>query len=152
MSAYNQKQNTPLLDKPVSNRSDRYLLMILCALIFSSCASPATPAPVYMAFVDIPKPHRTPEAMAFPALPTATPLPTASTLNVSIWAPPYLAETLSGALEDPLEGLFVTDAATANVKLEVGEQNRISQWVYALVTPFFRCLWKWTAFNGSKHI
>ena len=50
--------------------------------------------------------------------------------------PPYLAETLGGALEDPLRGLFVSDAATANIRLEVGERNLVSQWVYALVTPF----------------
>ena len=30
----------------------------------------------------------------------------------------------------------MSDAATANIRLEVGEQNLISQWVYALVTPF----------------
>ncbi len=53
-----------------------------------------------------------------------------------MWAPPYLAETLGGALEDPLRGLFVSDAALANIRLEVGEGNLVSQWVYALVTPF----------------
>ena len=50
--------------------------------------------------------------------------------------PPYLAETLGAALENPLRGLFVSDAALANIRLEVGQQNLVSQWVYALVTPF----------------
>lgn len=49
---------------------------------------------------------------------------------------PYLAESLSGALGDPLRALFVPEPTTANVKLEVGDQNLVSQWVYALVTPF----------------
>lgn len=89
-----------------------------------------------MAFVDIPKPGRTPQALTSPTIPTATYIPNANIIKVSIWVPPYLAETLGGALSDPLRGLFVPDAATANVKLEVGEQNLVSQWVYALATPF----------------
>jgi len=63
-------------------------------------------------------------------------MPNANNLQVSIWTPPYLAETLGGALEDPLRGLFVSDAATANIRLEVGEGSIVSQWVYTLVTPF----------------
>jgi capsule synthesis protein PGA_cap len=118
-----------------------YLVVILCALIFSSCASsyagPATPTAPNMALVYIPKPD--PNQMTPPASqanPTATYMPAAELIKVSIWVPPYLAETLGGALEDPLRGLFVSDAALANIRLEVGEQNLISQWVYALVTPF----------------
>jgi hypothetical protein len=58
-------------------------------------------------------------------------------ITVSIWMPPYLAETVGSLLEDPLKALFVSDAAAANVNFEVGEQNLISQWIYALVTPFY---------------
>ncbi len=96
-----------------------------------------------MALVHIPKPGiptqvgPPPESpAASPAIPTATYLPNANLIKVSIWTPPYLSETLGGALEDPLRGLFVSDAATANIRLEVGEGNIVSQWVYALVTPF----------------
>ncbi|HSJ88315.1 MAG TPA: CapA family protein [Anaerolineales bacterium] len=63
-------------------------------------------------------------------------MPNAKIIDVSIWAPSYLVETLGGALEDPLRKLFVSDAASANIKLEVGNQNPISEWLYALVTPF----------------
>ncbi len=63
-------------------------------------------------------------------------MPNTQVINVAIWVPPYLSETLGGALEDPLRGLFVNDEARANIKLEVGEENIVSQWVYALVTPF----------------
>ena len=130
-----------------------------------------------MAVVHIPKPdpkHETPSAsQAIQAIPTATYMPNAEIIKVAIWVPPYLAETLGGALEDPLRGLFVSDAALANIRLEVGEQNLVSQWVYALVTPFSSTmqgvsgddlLLRWqggsmgqsqrksTAAHGSKHL
>ena len=89
-----------------------------------------------MAFIDIPKPARTQETPGPKPLPTATYLPNTTVMDVSIWAPPYLAETLGTALPDPLRGLFVSEAVAANIRLEVGEANRVSQWVYALVTPF----------------
>jgi poly-gamma-glutamate synthesis protein (capsule biosynthesis protein) len=89
-----------------------------------------------MAFADIPKPGGTPQGLAAQTVPTATYVPNTNILKVSIWVPAYLAETLGGALSDPLRGLFIPEAATANVKLEVGDQNLVSQWVYALVTPF----------------
>jgi len=114
----------------------RYFILILCALIFSSCAKPATPAPLNTAYADIPKPERKPEAATSQANPTATYIQTPEIINVAIWVPPYLAEMLGGALPEPLRGLFVSDPAVANIWLEVGEQNLVSQWVYALVTPF----------------
>ena len=75
------------------------------------------------------------ETPAPQAIPT-TSLPTAETLRVAIWMPPYLAETLDGAFLEPLKGMFVEEEAAANIRLEVGEGNIVSQWVYALVTPF----------------
>jgi hypothetical protein len=121
---------------PLTYRAQSVFVLIVCALVFPGCAGPATPAPSNMAPMDIPRPGPGQETLPVPALPTAVYLPNAGTLDVSIWVPPYLAETLGGALEDPLRGLFVSDAALANIRLEVGEGNRVSQWVYALVTPF----------------
>ncbi len=91
-----------------------------------------------MAVVDIPKPQSAQETPppAPQSLPTATYLPNADVIDVAIWMPPYLAETFGGALDAPLRGLFVSDPAAANIRLEVGEGNVVSQWVYALVTPF----------------
>ena len=90
-----------------------------------------------MAFVSVPKPGSTQvTAEPTPVIPTPTNMPNAQTLNVSVWAPTYLAETMGRALEDPLRSLFVSDEAMANIKLEVGTQNIVSQWIYALVTPF----------------
>ena len=92
-----------------------------------------------MAPVQIPKPGTTQPALPTPttlALPTATFLPNAVTLDVSIWVPPYLSETMGEGLEDPLRGLFVSDESRANIRLQVGAENVVSRWVYALVTPF----------------
>jgi hypothetical protein len=115
--------------------SQSYFVLILCTLVFSSCAAPATPTPANMAFVDIPHPESNQEAPS-QTIPTAAFLPTPQIMDVSIWMPPYLAETVGAALPDPLRGLFVSDAALANIRLEVGGQDPVSQWVYALVTPF----------------
>ncbi len=90
-----------------------------------------------MAPVHVPKPGITQEIPASTQIiPTATYLPNAPIIDVSIWVPPYLAETMGTALEDPLRGLFARDESAANIRLEVGEGNIVSQWVYALVTPF----------------
>ena len=43
---------------------------------------------------------------------------------------------MGSSLEEPLRGLFVSDPAQANIRLEVGTGNPVSQWIYALVTPF----------------
>lgn len=114
------------------------LILIVCALLLANCAAPATPSPVNMAYADIPKPTRTSQSLD--ATPTLTPptsnIPTAEILEVAIWAPAYLAATLGDGVLKPLERLFVPDASTANIKLEVGAENLISQWVYAVVTPF----------------
>jgi hypothetical protein len=112
------------------------VLLLICMLIFSSCAGPATPAPINMAFVDIPKPEKDQEIPTPQVVPTATYIPSATIIHVAIWAPPYLAETFGGALDGPLRELFVSDEATANIQIEVGEGNPVSQWAYALVTPF----------------
>jgi poly-gamma-glutamate synthesis protein (capsule biosynthesis protein) len=89
-----------------------------------------------MAFAEIPKPGGG-EATARPQIPpTATYMPEATIIDVSVWAPPYLSEALGAALPDALRGLFVNEAAAANIRLEVGEEHTVSQWIYALVTPF----------------
>ena len=122
-----------------------YPLFVIFVLLFSSCSAvdtePLPPTPPFMAVVEIPKPQSTPETLpappeSLPAAPTPTSMPNAQVLNVAVWMPPYLAETFGAALEAPLRGLFVSDPAAANIRIEVGEGNIVSQWVYALVTPF----------------
>ncbi|MFT3890214.1 MAG: CapA family protein [Anaerolineales bacterium] len=122
-------------------RIQRFLVLLLCVTLLSSCisnASTPTPTALQYAPVYVPKPGITPpNPLATQAVgPTPTNLPNAVTLNVSLWVPPYLATTMGAALDDSLHGLFASDEATATVRLEVGNQNVVSQWVYALVTPF----------------
>jgi poly-gamma-glutamate synthesis protein (capsule biosynthesis protein) len=107
--------------------------------MFSSCAAPATsgtPTPAHMAFVDMHHPREDQAATSTAAIPTTTPLPTPRVIQISLWVPAYLEQTMGEALEDPLRGLFVADEALANIRLEVGTDNPVSQWVYALVAPF----------------
>ena len=125
-----------------------HILLMLCALLCSACAAPAsqatstraTPTPANAAFVDIPHPGETVEAAPSPAVPSPSPAAAARALDVALWAPAYLAEGMGAALEAPLRALLVPEEAGANIRLEVGESNIVSRWVYALVTPFHSTL------------
>jgi poly-gamma-glutamate synthesis protein (capsule biosynthesis protein) len=106
-------------------------------LLFSGCSETATPTPPFKASVDIPKPHPSQEMLSAPqSISTATYMPNAQVINVGVWVHPYLSGAIGAALDDSLQSLFVNDSAKANIRLEVGEENVVSQWVYALVTPF----------------
>ena len=116
---------------------------MLCILLICSCTprgtGAATPTAPFMAMVDIPKPLPEQEIPSTPqVIPTATftPNPNTDDLKVAVWAPPYLSETVDGALDASLRSLFVGDKAKANVLIEVGDGNVVSQWMYVLVTPF----------------
>jgi hypothetical protein len=125
----------------VNHRIHRSFVLILCALLIPGCATSSaeavTPTPPFMAMVDIPKPRPLQETTLIPQ-PGLTPayMPNAEVLDVAVWAPPYLSGTMGSALEESLRGLFVSEESSANIRLEVGEENVVSQWVYALVTPF----------------
>jgi hypothetical protein len=113
----------------------------MCTLLIPGCATSSagavTPTPPFMAVVDIPKPRPLQETSSVPQPgPTPTYMPNAEVLEVAIWVPPYLSGTMGSALEQPLRGLFVNEESSANIRLEVGEENMVSHWVYALVTPF----------------
>ena len=69
-----------------------------------------------------------------PAPPTATPIPTPS--PYSIWLAPYLADTLADKISLPSEWGFTSEPGIATLQIKVGDENRISQWVYVLVAPF----------------
>lgn len=71
------------------------------------------------------------------ASPTTQPTPTITpTPQPLLWLAPYLPEQLRGEISHP-EGVKLTDQVeTANLKLVVGNENTIVQWIYALVAPF----------------
>lgn len=86
--------------------------------------------------VYIASPEQQPEAFSQGPNPTATYLPNTRFIEVSIWMPAYLGETLGHDFQESFRPFLVNNADVANVKLEVGKENLISQWVYALVAPF----------------
>ncbi len=117
----------------VNCRFNCLLIVVVCALIVSSCAKLVIPgAPV----VSIASPESQPPVFSQPLVPTATYPPNATFIRLAVWAPPYLDDTLGIGLRDALGTYLVNDVAIANIKLEVGEQNLISRWVYAIVSPF----------------
>ncbi|MCX6034829.1 MAG: hypothetical protein NTV38_07620, partial [Chloroflexi bacterium] len=74
-----------------------------------------------------------------PVVPTSTPVPTvqpSATPAPTLWVAPYIPAGLSQSIVLP-EGwghADTSDAATA--RLEIGDQNVVSRWVYVLVAPF----------------
>lgn len=109
------------------------LLVIFIILLISGCAAPATPD---SSFVPITTPDVQPAPSTSVPGPTATYIPNTRFIQLSIWMPPYLAETVGSGMQESLSTYLVSDSAAATVRLEVGEQNVISEWIYALVAPF----------------
>ena len=133
ISEFPASQTPNLLDTIVNRRFNRSLIVIAFAIITSSCASPAIHD---ASIVSIASPENQPQAFSPPPIPTATYIPNTKFIRLAVWAPSYLDDTLGIGLRDALGVYLVSDAATANVKLEVGDQDVISRWVYALVSPF----------------
>jgi poly-gamma-glutamate synthesis protein (capsule biosynthesis protein) len=53
-----------------------------------------------------------------------------------VWLPAYLPAALEASLALPDGYSLAPEAESAGLRLEVGEERPVSQWVYALVTPF----------------
>jgi poly-gamma-glutamate synthesis protein (capsule biosynthesis protein) len=132
-SVFRAKPKYPFSDILMTFRTNCYLVAMLFALIISNCTKSA-PAPASP--IDATSPLQQPEALVQDSLATATYIPNTTFIKVSVWMPPFLAETVGVGLQDSLKALSVGDATSANVNFEVSEQNVISQWVYALVAPF----------------
>ena len=135
MCVYNQRLSEHLysLEKIVNGRFNSFLTAAVFVFIIASCATPSIPD---ASIIAIASPEKQPEALAPASFATATYIPNTTFIKLAIWMPPYLAETVGGGIQDSFRALSVTDATIANVRFEVGGQNVISQWVYALVAPF----------------
>lgn len=73
------------------------------------------------------------------ATPTVTSDPTATptaTLQPVLWLSPYLPDRLRQAISVPAGVTLAQQAETANLRLEIGNQDPVIQWIYALVAPF----------------
>ena len=55
---------------------------------------------------------------------------------LSLWVAPHLPASLQSQLAVPPELNLVDQAENAVFRLDIGEQNVVSRWVYALVAPF----------------
>jgi hypothetical protein len=117
----------------VNCRFNGSLVVIVLSLLITNCARPAVPDP---SAVSTASPEKQPEALIQIVNPTATYIPNTRFIKLSIWMPPYLGETLGIGIQDSWRSYVVSDSAVANVNLQVGEQNVVSQWVYAVVAPF----------------
>jgi len=74
-----------------------------------------------------------------PAPPAPTPTATASpapTPQQAIWLASYLPAALQESFKPPQGYGLVDEEQNALLRLQVGDQNAVSRWVYALVAPF----------------
>ncbi|MEJ2266837.1 MAG: CapA family protein [Anaerolineales bacterium] len=125
--------------KPIGGFSLAVLITTLslagCAGLISSPPQVSNPAAVPKTTQKITATPFQPELPTPTATLTATPLPS-STPEPGIWVAHYLPEAVRNRLIMPA-GLDTTaERGNALLRLEVGDQNPIAKWVYALVAPF----------------
>ena len=128
-----QDEHLILLVPTMNRRFYVYAVVIALAWLFSGCTRSSIPD---ASIATIPSPVIRSTIPVQGAVPTAIYIPSIRFIKLAIWAPPYLADTLGGVGLDSLRTYFASDSTTANVRLDIGGQNVISQWVYALVAPF----------------
>ena len=133
MSSGLKASQNPNLPEPIVTCRNVYLIVSVFALFISSCSKSAIPD---ASIVSIATPEKQPEVFSQAPVPTATYIPNTTFIRLAVWAPLYLDDMLGVGLRDALGLYLVSDMATANVRLEVSEQNVISRWVYAVVSPF----------------
>lgn len=114
-------------------QSSRVRWVLVFALALSACAAPSASV---LPSGSTASPGTQPEGILAQPVPTATYIPAITFIELSVWMPPYLAATLAPHLPEPSRALLVSDPATASLKVEVGEENVVANWVYALVAPF----------------
>jgi Bacterial capsule synthesis protein PGA_cap len=80
--------------------------------------------------VSVPISSSTPISSPIPTVqPSTTPAP-------ALWVAPYIPAELSQSIVLPEGWSHADTPAAATTRLEVGDQNVVSRWVYALVAPF----------------
>ncbi len=112
--------------------------LILFAILFSACGLQNPQPPVLVPSPTPPVRLDTATSAPPTAAPTAAP-PTASDTPpppLSIWLEPYLPPALLASLQLAPQVVRAEQPETAAFRLQVGSQNPLSLWVYALVAPF----------------
>ncbi|HEY5271083.1 MAG TPA: CapA family protein, partial [Anaerolineales bacterium] len=102
----------------MKNRHISLSLIGILGILLMSCGSRPTSTPVVATSTPVPT-----------VQPSATPAPT-------LWVAPYVPAELSQSIVLP-EGWGHADTSeAATARLEIGDQNVVSRWVYVLVAPF----------------
>ena len=112
--------------------------LLVFTLLFSACGvqNPqpsllvSSPTPLAVRETATPLPP-TPAPTTVPRTPADTPLP-----PLSIWLEPYLPAALLDSLQIAPQAQRAEQPESAAFSLQVGSQNPLSRWVYALVAPF----------------
>jgi hypothetical protein len=78
----------------------------------------------------------TQETGGVPSTPETSPSSTPTTAPASLWVAPYLPEALQGAIHLPPGIVAANSPDGASLRLDVGNDQPVSSWVYALVAPF----------------
>ncbi|MBE3067260.1 MAG: CapA family protein [Chloroflexi bacterium] len=92
-------------------------LIGILGILLASCSSQPAPTPVSLP-------------------PTPTTQPTATPTPPTLWVAPYVPTELVQSVVLP-DGWSRSDTAeSATARLEIGDQNILSHWVYALVAPY----------------
>jgi hypothetical protein len=95
----------------------RFSLGLLAIFLLSSACAPATPV------------ESQPSQNSQPA---STQVPS----SISIWLPPYLPEGLIKEIQLPEDIILSSGEQNASIRIDVGSDALVSQWVYVLVAPF----------------
>jgi hypothetical protein len=103
------------------------LLLCLLSVACGQTGSRATNIPVHTL-------ESTPTVMVMPSE-TATSLPSPAPAP-SLWVSPVLPAGLTQELKLPQGVVQVQQSESANLRLEISDQNPVSRWVYAVVAPF----------------
>lgn len=109
-------------------------LVLLIVLCLAACTPAAPTESPYLPLVEA-----TPTATAGPTgtpAPTVTSLPPTPPNRAALWVQPELPQPFKDAVRLPAQVTQVDNSTEANLRLEVGEDNPVTRWVFAFVAPF----------------
>ena len=95
------------------------LILLISTFIFNSCSSPVQSTPVVE------------DQVQATAAATAEPVKT-----YSLWVAPYLPQEIQDQLSLPQNVFLADEQDEANIWLDIGSDQPISQWIYVLAAPF----------------
>lgn len=108
-------------------------ILILCAGAVACGSGGAAPTNGPVNTPQISATAVTPPASPIPPLPTPTSTPAPAPV---LWVAPDLPSDLSQVVKLPEPVTLAKQPEEANLRLEIGDQNPVSRWVYAVVAPF----------------